>query len=775
MFYNLKITLRNLSKNRLYSIINITGLAVSLAAVIFITMWVYDELSFDKFHKRGKDIYLTVSSYYSGVYWDVSAPPLGPAGIAEIPEVENACRIFDTDVKFLKYKQNILTDIRGSIVDLPFFSVFNIKVKQGDVRALLPDNNSVVLSENAAQMLFEKEEPLGKIITDNTGRQFHVTGIIADLPQNSSIRSNVIFPFSLYESTNLTPNALNMGSLWRSLRCQTYFLLRHGADVTTVAQKLNVVHQKHDSWAITYSLFPFEKQNLYQFDGTAKSNLQACRLFSVAAAILLLIACINYVNLVTSRTSRRNKEIFVRNVFGARKRNLFAHFLNESLLLFFASLVVATLLIYFLFPVYNQITGKQLEFRLFSASTMMIYGLAFALTTFLAGVYPAFKLSYGNKLSSMRLSGNTFLRRLLVVLQFSASVALILAAITITRQLHFIKTMNPGYNKENVFYVELSGKMGEDKALIKSRLLKIPGIEGITFTSGNFTNMSFGNVAIGWEGKGADDENMLVSILNTDADFIPMMNVQMIEGRGFTGTSTDTAYCIVNRAAVNAMQLQKPLGKRLFVLNGRQIIGVAEDFHFQSMHEPIKPLVIAITPWTNLMYVKAGAHNIPNAIKAVESLYKEYNAELPFNYSFLNDEFDRLYKSDIRTGNLFNIFAIIAIMISCLGLFGLVTYTAETKTKEIGIRKVLGASVSNIVNMLSKEFLILVGIALLIAFPLAYYWIDKMLQDYAYHISIGWWMFALAGIITILLTLITVGWQAIKAATANPVKAIKSE
>jgi len=408
---------------------------------------------------------------------------------------------------------------------------------------------------------------------------------------------------------------------------------------------------------------------------------------------------------------------------------------------------------------------------------MMIYGIAFAVTTLLAGIYPSLKLAYGTvvqKISDARPGGNPFLRRVLVVMQFSASVALILAAIVLNRQLHFIKTMNPGYDKEHVFYVRLSGKMSGDKDIIKTRLQQAPGIKGVTFTASNFTDLSFGNIAIGWEGKEADTENVLISILHTDADFIPLMNVQMAEGGNFTGTSSDGTYCLMNRTAAKAMGLQDPIGKRLYVMNGKQILGVTEDFHFQSIHEPIKPLVIVTTQGAGFMYVKTEALNIPDAIKAVESVYREYIAELPFTYSFLDDEFDRLYKSDIRTGTLFNVFAIIAILVSCLGLFGLVTYMAETKTKAIGIRKVFGASVVSIVKMLSKEFVILVGIALFIALPPAYYGLDRMLQDYAYRIEIGWWMIALAVIITLVLTLLTVSRQAIKAATANPVKAISN-
>jgi hypothetical protein len=618
MYYHLKIIIRNLRHNGLYSWINIVGLAVSLTTAILVMLWVKDELRFDKFHKRGKDIYLTLSSFYSGVYWTSSAPPLAPAGIAEIPEVENACRVYDANVTFLKHDENVLTDLRGSIVDLSFFSIFDIKVKHGDAKALLPDDRSVVLSESGARALFGKENPMGKTISDNSGRQFQVTAIIADMPKNSSIRSNVFFSFSLYDLNTNT-------SLWQSIRGPSYFLLRPDADATIIAQKLNELHQRNSDWGITYSLFPFEKQNLYHLDGSTKSNMQAIRLFSVSVSILLLIACINYVNLVTSRASRRNKEIFVRSFFGARKRNLFAHFFNESLLQFFASLVIATALVWILFPVYNQITGKQLEFQFFSASTLMIYGIAFVATTLFAGIYPAFKLSHLKKASDARPGGNTLVRRTLVVLQFSASTALILSAITINLQLQFLKTMNPGYDKEHVFYVQLSGTMGADKDLIKSRLLQIPAIENVTFTNANFTDLSFGSIATGWEGKAVGVEDVVISILQTDADFIPAMNLQMAEGGNFTGTSADLAYCIVNRTAVQAMGLQEPIGTKLSILNGRQIIGITEDFHFQSLHEPIKPLVIAVTPWgSSVMYVKAGAHNIPEVLKAVEGVYKEY-------------------------------------------------------------------------------------------------------------------------------------------------------
>ena len=777
MLYHLKIILRNLFQNGLYSVINIAGLAISLAAVILIMLWVNDELSYDKFHKRSKDIYVAVASFDRGgeqYNTPVASPPMANAGKTEIPEVENACRIHEYwSVEFLQHNENTLSNVRCAMMDSSFFSIFSFELKDGDVRTLLSDNYSVVLSERVVKVLFGDEDPIGKTIVDDSRRNFHVTGIIADMPQHSSNRYDAIFAFSLFESLNPKLN-----EWWGNLNYKTYFLLKTDADAETVAQKLTGIHRSNSEWELTYSLLPLEKQNLHNWDGSANTKLQACRLFSTAVGVLLLIACINYINLVTSRASRRNKEIFVRNVMGARKRNLFAHFFNESLLLFLCSLIIATLLIYLLFPVYDQITGKQLEFRLLSASTMMIYGLAFVATSLFAGVYPALRLSYGanvQKASGGRSRANAFIRQTLVVLQFSASVVLILAAITVNRQMHFIKTMHPGYDKEHVFYVKLSDNMRRNMNDIKTRLMQTPGIEGVTFTSQNLSSVTQFNAGVTWEGK-EEDSKITFTILNVDKDFIPVMNVKLTEGHNFTGMPSDSAYFIVNRTAVKAMDMQDPVGKRImgYVRTG-QIIGVTEDFHFQNMHESVKPLLMTVNPWMHEMYVKTGANSVSNALKAVENVYKQYNSEIPFEYSFVDDEFDRVYKSDIRSGRLFNVFSVIAIFISCLGLFGLVAYTAETKTKEIGIRKVLGASVSNIISMLSKEFLILVGIAMLIAFPLAYYWLNRMLQDYAYRITVGWWIFALAGLIIVVLTLLTVGWQAVKAATANPVKAIKSE
>ena len=788
MFYNLKMSIQNLFRNGIYSVINIVGLSVSLTTVILIMLWVNDEYSYDKFHKRSKDIYLATLTFKIGDaenLFSVAPMPLAPAAKAQIPEIENACRLYDYwSVDFLKYNDNILKEVNGTMADTSFFSIFDFKIINGDVHNLFNDNYSIVLSEKTAKTLFGEEDPIGKTIEDNDGDKYCVTGIMADMPANSSLNYDVIFAFSLFES--LYPQKQENWGQWNY---RTYFMLHNHSNVEEVEQKLTEMQRKVyeeiiagsgeelGEWEVKYSLLPLEKHNLYNANGTPNSKMQACKMFLISVIVLLLIACINYVNLVTARASRRNKEIFVRSVMGAKKWNLFAQFFNDSLVMLLCSLFIATLLIYLLFPFYCQITGKQLEFKLFAPQTILIYIVTFAVTSLLAGIYPALKLTQAKSLQKAHLrsfNANTLIRRILVVLQFSASVILILVAVITNRQLHFIKTMDIGYSKEHVFYVYLSQNMQKHTEVIKTQLERMPEIKGVTFTSENLSNVGHFSGGVEWEGQ-TENERVMFNILFVDKDFIPLMDIKLAEGTNFTGMPSDSLYCLVNRAAVKAMDMKEPIGKRISNYTDGKIIGITEDFHFKNIYEPVSPLLIIPNMWSmQVMYVKADANNIAAAIASVERIYTHYSADAPFTYQFLDEEFERVYKTDIRTGLTFNVFSLIAILISCLGLFGLVTYTAETKTKEIGIRKVMGASIANIIGMLSKEFLILVGISLCIAFPLSYYWLEKMLQDYAYRINISWLVFVFAGMITLILTLLSVGWKAFHAALKNPVKALKT-
>ncbi len=776
MFYQLKIALRNLRNNGIYSAINVGGLAVSLAVCILIMLWINNERSFDKFHKRYKDIYMTVASFESNgasQQWGVASPALSLAAKAEIPEIENACRLTQMGTGFLKYGDNILNNVGYSAVDSTFFSIFDFQILKGDRRNMLPYENSVVLSKSAAVTLFGDRDPIGQTVTDAGRKAYYASGVIADMPQNSSNRYDVLFNFRTEEA-----KYPKLNEEWYRVNFKTYFLLRPDTDAQDIGRRLTSMHAANNkSLKLTYSLHSLEKENLYDLAGNPNTTMQACRLFAIAVAVLLLIACINYINLVTARASRRDKEISVRKILGANRSVLFSQFFNESLLLFFCSLLLSVGLIYAFFPAYNQIIGKELTFRLFSPETLTFYGIAFATVMLAGGIYPAVGMAMKKGSSKVgRYSGsNASVRRLLVVTQFAASVVLILGAVTMNRQMQFIKTKNPGYEKEHVFYMRTTPEMRSHTVDIKARLMQSANIEGVTFMYQPLTKMTRVGEAIGWPGKGEKD--IWFVHMDTDADFIPVMGAKLVEGHNFTAMPSDSLCVILNQKAVAGMELENPVGKRIHI--GKKsipVIGVVEDFHFDNMHVPIKPLVITAMGNMQLyMYVKTRAGGIDGALKATEEVFNNYKNEAPFSYGFLDDEFGKVYQTDLRMGRLFSAFAVIAVIISSLGLFGLVTYTAETKTKEIGIRKVLGASVTEIVRMLSKEFLVLVGIAMLIAFPAAYWMLDKLLQNYAYRISVSWQLFAVAGLITVALTLITVGWQAVKAATADPVKSIKAE
>jgi len=787
MFYHLKIILRNLRSNGLYSIINIAGLAVSLTACILILLWVQDEWSFDKFHKRSRDIFKTIY-HIKGFdeYWPSACAPLAFTAKEEIPEIENACRFYPRwDAQKFKYvrgtEENIVKEFTCSLVDTTFFSMFNFKILEGDRWRMLVEPQSIVLTASIAKQLFGDETPIGKTISDDKQRDYYVTGVIADMPENSSIRFDILLPVSLYKD----PRPGDPTASWRSFGFQTWFRLRPHADVAAVEKKLDEIQLRNNpndprGGQDKYQLKCIESLNFHNDDGSLNEKAQTSRLFSIVALVVILIACVNYVNISTARASRRNKELFVKNILGARKWKLFFQFLSESALLFLISLVVATFLLYLIFPTFNLIAGKQLEFHLLSVQTWIVYGLTFLIVILFAGIYPALSLAVQKPLQGINnKSGNAALRRILVVGQFMIAIVLIMVTITSTLQLEYVKRKNLGYTKENIFYVPVSKNLVEHVDAVKSELLQNPAILGVTATSQPLKNITIQNGIFkieGIDGYRNGHEELLTVTLYTDTNFFSTMNIELLEGRNFTGTLADAGYVILNETAIKTIGLKEPIGKKCSVAgNAATIIGVVRDFHFKNLHTPIEPFMIRGYSGYNYLYVKTSAAGAPEAIAAVEKFWKQYETEIPFSYQFVDDEFDTIYKTDIRAGILFRYFAGIAIFISCLGLFGLVAFTAETKTKEIGIRKVLGARVSNIVNMLSKEFLILVGIAMLFAFPLAYYWIDKMLQDYAYHIRIGWWMFALAGLITIVLTLITVGWQAVKAATANPVKAIKSE
>ena len=774
--YHLKIAIRNLRRNGLYSWINIGGLAVSLAAVIFTFLWVRDELSFNRgFRNAGRIYQVNYSSPLS----------LAPFIEQNIPEVERAgrtCSRFDLGVLTYGDDKFTLTDV--CVADTSIFSIFGFDFIQGNAAKPFEDKNSLVITKNLAQRIFKDEDPVGKSIKSSTYGMLHVTAVISDMPQNSSLKYKAILPFSFYSEIN--PELASMED-WGNWYFTTYALISNGVDAKmlgdkithAVWSKLNPGEKFNPETWLQFSMERFVTRHLYSTDGTP-TGIKNVRLFSMATLALLLIAAINYVNLVTARLVKRTKEASIRKILGSKRTGLFMQMMQESSVMFVSALAVATVLIYLLLPFYNELTGKQFRFDILSPVIWLIYIVLFITISLLAGIYPAVVIS---KFKSTGLS-NTYtsvtqkfiLRKFLVVTQFVFSIGLILMTLVLGAQLKYMRDKNPGYEKENIFYVRMHQIKKDNYITVKNELLKQSAILDITATRMPINDSGWG-VTNEFACKDGSKRFTTFAFWG-DYNMLDFFGISPSSGRQFKSDDQPFGGFIVNREMAGRLGWEDIIGQTipLFSNERKEIIGEIGNFNFQSLHHSIGPMAIFyLLDDVDYLYVKTVPGKTGAAIAAVENIWKRYNDGYPFEIHFFDEEFNMMYQSDIRTGKLFTAFAMIAILISCLGLFGLVTYTAESKTKEIGIRKVLGASVSDIIKMLSKEFLILVGIAMLIAFPLAYYWLDKMLQDYAYRISIGWWIFALAGIITIALTLITVGWQAIKAATANPVEAIKSE
>jgi len=576
-----------------------------------------------------------------------------------------------------------------------------------------------------------------------------------------------------------------LNSNWGQYNYDTYVLLNPGANPVAAGQKLGAIHRRNQNTDFTkhlvYLLNPLTKIHLYASDGT-QQGMMIVRVFFIVAVIVLLIACINYINLITARAMKRSKEISLRKIVGAGKAGLFLQFLSESLLTFLIALVLATGLIFLVMPLYNNISGKNIVFKPWAPDVLAVYGLTMLATLLLAGIYPAITLSsfkpleaMKGKLSGIGSKGN--FRKVLVVVQFSFSIMLITSTIIIGKQLKYIREKNLGYGKENVFSFWMRNIDSHYEAA-KAGLLQQPGILGVTESGVDIINSGTGSSDADWDGKRPDQQTFTIGQMPVERNFLEVMGIKLAEGKGFTGTPADSSNFILNETAIKATGIKEPAVGKRFTFHGIKgvIAGVVKDFHFQDMHTQIHPLLIQYDKhWRGKMYVRTTGKDAAKALAAVESLWKKYNAGYHFIYSFLDSEFNDLYKSDMHVGLLFNCFAVLAILISCLGLFGLVTFTAESKVKEIGVRKVLGAGVPHIVSLLSKDFLVLVLVAAAIAFPAAWYGLNSFLQGYAYRTDISWWVFAAAGATTMLVAMITVSFKCVQAALANPVKSLRME
>ncbi|MCC8424893.1 ABC transporter permease [Mucilaginibacter sp. UR6-11] len=783
----LKTAWRNLISKKFYSAINIIGLTIGLAVGLLILIWVKDELSYDRFNTKIDQIYKVNASIGTGasrqVWGNVSAPVAFHA-LKDVPGVINAVRIIQNyNYSTFRYKDKILRENGNNLafVDDSFFKMFDFKLLKGNINKPFINDQSVIITERTAKRYFGSVDPVGKTLMADSKDPYTVSGVIADFPGNSSITGNMLFSIDRkrkeYDGKDYWKA---MDEDWGNYFAQTFLQIKANESTKAIGEKLTRIHfkyQKSKSSDGVFQLQPMADIHLYNPDGSA-AGIQTVKVFSIVAILILIIACINYVNLSTARAMLRSKEVSIRKIIGADRKQLFIQFIIETALCFTIALLLAFILIYISMPLYNKIAGKQMHFDLFSANVWQVVALTVIATLVASSIYPALLLSSFKPISALKGkisgAGNASFRKALVVCQFAFSIGLIIGTIIINKQLNYIHTKQLGYDKEHVFALSMHN-MRDHYTAIKAQLLTHPEVLSVTASDNSIINSSSNTGDTDWDGKDPNT-TLLISPFEIDKDFLPMFKVQFIAGRNFTASKSDTANFILNETAVKITGIKNPLGKRfkLHSLDGT-IIGVVKDFHFASLKETIKPLIFSYRPTGDQMFIKTSGKNATAAIKLADNFWKQYNSNFPYEYTFLDDTYNAMYKTDQQTGILFDIFAGIAIFISCLGLFGLATYTAQVKVKEIGIRKVLGASVANITAMLSKDFLVLVIIAFAIASPIAWYMMSKWLMGYAYRAQLHWWIIGVAGFAAILIAFLTISFQSIKAALANPVKSLRSE
>lgn len=790
MFKNhLKIAWRNLVKDRQFTLLNVLGLSAGLACALLIFLWVNDERSYDKFFANDDQLYQVMEHRRSDGDVKVSDESSGLVSEilkAQMPQVQYAASLAPPEwfQEFTLSVGDKNIKARGQYAGKDYFNIFSFKLLDGDKNKVLADNSSIVISDELAKKLFgTTENIIGKPIDFQHDTTFFVSGIFEKIPSRSSQQFDFVLSFDYYFSVQ------SWVKTWGNTGPHNFVLLKKGSDLNAFNKKIaGVIAANADD--TTRSLFAAKFSDNYllnSFDHGSQvgSKLIYVKLFSLIAIFILAIACINFMNLSTAKASRRMKEVGIKKVVGASRRQLVFQFLSESIILTLFALTFAVLIVWLLLPQFNHLTGKQIVLTP-DPTIISSFFLIALIAGLLAGSYPALYLSKFNPLSILKGKLNTSVaealsRKGLVVFQFTMSSVLIVAVIIIYQQVRFIQSTNPGYNKDNIvrFYSEGNIPGKEDQFITEMK--KIPGVVNASFTFNNMIGRNFGVWGIGWEGK---DPNADIYFEGFGAgyDFIETMGMQMKEGRSFSRNfGDDYSKILLNEAAIKAMHLKNPVGKIVTVFgNKRQIIGIVKDFHFESLHESVKPAYFTLqqnpgkNPWFKMM-VRIKPDHEQQTIAAIQNLYEKNNPGFPFTFNFLSEAYQKQYDTETRIATLSRYFAGLAIIISCLGLFGLAAFTAQKRRKEIGVRKVIGASVRDITGMLSKDFLKLVVIALCIAFPVSWWLMNNWLQGFAYRIHISAGVFLLAGISIILITLFTISYQSIKAAVANPVKSLRTE
>ena len=805
----LKTAWRNLIKNKTYSIINILGLAIGLSCFLLIAMYVIDELSFDRYNDKAGRIYRINSDIKFGgaeMHMPVTSDMMGQLLKKDYPEAEQYTRIYTFNGnKLIKKGNEYINEAKVAHVDSTFFDVFTLPAIEGNTKTALDEPNTVVLTKSAALKYFGTTDVVGKTIetNDNDHTFYKVTAVIKDIPENSHFHFDFLFSMK------------NVDYRWGQLTSHnfyTYLLLRPGTNYKAFEKHFAEYTEKYvlpdarqfmniNSMAdfekagnkLVYSLIPLTKIHLYSdrsFELSSGGNIQYVYIFSAVALFILIIACINFMNLTTARSANRAKEVGIRKVLGTERKYLVGQFLFESVFMVVLSLFISLGIIYLVMPAFNDVSGKSMNLEnLFSPYLIPILILLPILVGLLAGSYPAFFLSafrpievLTGKLKLGSKSGG--LRSILVVFQFATSIILIIGTIIVYRQLHYIQNKNLGYDKNEVLIIDGTSSLGDNIDAFKNEVLQMPGVESGTISSflpvsnSSRSDQTYSKEAVMNPQNGIDMQTWRI-----DYDYIKTLGMKTIKGRNFSKDfGTDSNAVIINQTTAAFLGYKDPVGQKIYTLNrdntqtiSYHIIGVVQNFNFESLKKDIGPLCFVLGKRGYITSFKINAANINSLISLIEAKWKAMAPGMPFSYRFLDDSFNEMYNAETRIGKIALIFSILAIFIACLGLFGLATFIAEQRTKEIGIRKVLGASVNGVVRLLSNDFLKLVVIAFIIAAPLSWWAMHHWLQDFAYRTDISWWIFVLAGAITLFIALATVSFQAVRAAIANPVKSLRTE
>ena len=805
----LTVALRNLWKHKFYSIINILGLAIGLACFLFILLFIRDELSYDLYHEKADRIYrvnFDGHAFEQDLNFAVVGAPLGPTILEAYPEIEQQCRFRSYGSYAVRYEDQSYTEDAVIYADSTLFDVFSFELVKGDSEKALVEPNTIVITEEIAQKYFGDEDPMGKSLTLDNDDLCRVTGVMKAIPKNSH------FNFDMFVSMATTGESRN--NMWMSNNFQTYVVLQEGADADKVNAKFDQLVRDYvgpeleqfmgktidDLMAagnyINFSLFPMTKIHLYsdkQEELAATSDIKYIYIFAFIGIFILLLACINFMNLSTARSASRAKEVGMRKVVGAGRPQLIFQFLSESVVITFLGFLLAIVGLIVLLSRFNVLAGKELSMAQINQPSLWAFMLFLvAFVGILAGSYPAFYLSAFKPIAVLkgrlvkRLGNQVSLRSVLVIFQFAITIGLIVGTMIISNQLSYIQNKKLGFDKEQILILKNFYTLGNNCQPFKDEVLKHPQVINASMSS-SLPTPSSRNSSATFLGRTPDPaKTHVMQLFTVDHEYVPTMGMEIVEGRAFSRDfPSDSSAVILNQSAVEMYGLDDPLGQEISTFSGgtpenpeittTKVIGVVQNFHYESLRSKIGPLAIFLGPSRGRLSIKMKGGDIPAFINDIQKKWTTMGPGQPFNYTFMDEEFSSVYEAEDRIGQIFSVFTFLAIFIACLGLFGLATFTAEQRTKEVGIRKVIGASIGRIFVLLTAEIMKWVLIANLIALPTAYYFMSQWLEGFAYPVDLNWMTFTLALVMSLLIALITVSYQALKTAWMKPVKSLRYE